>query len=53
MAVNTEVTFIKGRAETGDVDAQLTLADMYAKGYGISSTVVFRGGKSGIGHGSG
>ena len=32
----TEITFLVGEAETGDVAAQLTLADMYENGYGLA-----------------
>ena len=36
MADNTEVTFLIGKAEKGDPSAQLTLAGMYEKGYGVA-----------------
>jgi hypothetical protein len=36
MPANTEITFLVGKAETGNVEAQLSLADMYNNGYGLA-----------------
>ena len=36
MAVTTQITFLASRAESGDIAAQMTLADMYDNGYGLA-----------------